>query len=231
MAEGKVHKHLKQVALRWLKFKVTDLVGAEVKFHNAYSVADAAGVNLKRKEVRIIEVKSSKADLKRDDKLFKKPTSYYYHAHYSYIMCPEGVLDKNDIPKYFGLLYVDDYDNVEVIKNPTKNKGRLKTYFKTTLRRTARALTNDKIFSKENIESYDRTNGHYKRKAKLWLIRTRCPDCKKHPKILIHEDNTNIVECPKCGTEIDLDKAKVNKVSGYNKKFIKQANNLIDGDN
>jgi len=130
--EGIVHAHLKIIAVNYLKTKVTDLVATEVKFINAYSIADAVGLNLKRREVRVIEVKATNADFIRDKKLFGAKTSYFVHAHYSYIMCPTGVIKPTDLPHGYGLLYVNDRDEIEIAKKPLKNTGRLKTLFDTT---------------------------------------------------------------------------------------------------
>ena len=63
---------LKIIGMKWLKEKVTDIVAREVKYKNIRSVADAVGINIKRKEVRIIEVKATKADYIRDEKLMVK---------------------------------------------------------------------------------------------------------------------------------------------------------------
>ncbi|GAE24942.1 hypothetical protein JCM9140_908 [Halalkalibacter wakoensis JCM 9140] len=69
--ESKAHKHLKTQALYWLKGKMTDLCANEVKLfvHRKRFKADAVGINLKRKEVRIIEVKVTRSDFLRDDVL------------------------------------------------------------------------------------------------------------------------------------------------------------------
>ena len=77
MAESEVHKRLKIVACGFLKKYCTDIVSVETKFRNLRSVADACGMNLKRKEVRVVEVKAKLKNYKRDKKLYKKKKSYY----------------------------------------------------------------------------------------------------------------------------------------------------------
>lgn len=224
--EGEVHSHLKWVALHYLKTLVTDLVANEVDFYNAYSIADAVGLNFKRREVRVIEVKATKADFLRDKKLFGENTSYFYHAHYSYIMCPTNVIQQEELPYGYGLIWVDEYDNITVVKKPIKNKARLKTLFDTTLKRTARCLTNTFLFHKENKVNKDETQGKFRNRAKILLISVPCPKCKKHTKELIHKDKTAIIQCSHCGVDITLDKAKVREVTGFNKKFIDTINRL-----
>lgn len=227
MAEGDVHKHLKNVALRWLKTKVTDLVANEVEFSNAYSIADAVGINLKRKEIRVIECKSTFGDFKRDKKLHGKQTSYFNHAHYSYIMCPTDIIPSTETPYGYGLLYVDEYDNITLVKRPIKNTGRLKTMFNTTLRKTSRALTNSYLFQEENKRNYDVTQGRFSRKSNIKLISVRCPNCKKTIKELIIKDKTKTIKC-KCKTDIDLTRAKFREITGFNSTFIKKINELKD---
>ena len=228
MAEGEIHKHLKKVALYFLKSKVTDLIATEVEFYNSYSVADAVGLNLKRKEVRVVEVKSTKSDFIRDKKLFNDKTSYFYHAHYSYIMCPKNIIQPEDLPYGYGLLWVDEYDNIEVAKKPIKNNARLKTLFGTTLKRSCRSLTNTYLFHEENKDNKDETGGKFKRNSEIKFISVPCPHCRKHSKELIHINKTNTIKCGKCKGEIDLTKAKTREITGFNKSFIKKINLLND---
>lgn len=225
MAEGAVHKHLKKVALHFLKSKVTDLVANEVEFNNAWSVADAVGLNLKRREVRVVEVKATKGDFTRDKKLFGDKTSYFYHAHYSYIMCPREIIQPGDLPHGYGLLWVDEHDNIEMIKKPIKNTARLKTLFDTTLKRTARSLTNTHLFHEDNKEAKDETQGKFKRNAEILLVAVRCPSCRKYAKDLIKKDVTKSIKC-KCKNEIDLTNAKIREITGFNNTFIKRINKL-----
>lgn len=147
MAEGVIHKKLKVVAMHFLKSKCTDLVAREVKFKNMRSIADAVGINLKRKEIRIIEVKATKADYDRDKKLLNLDESYYKHCNYFYIMCPMGIIQLQDVPSEYGLLWVNlDTNEIIVKRSPKKYTGRLKTMFNTSLKYTIKAITNDLLF-------------------------------------------------------------------------------------
>jgi len=224
--EGAEHKHLKWLGMHWLKKKTVDLVANEVDFYNAYSIADVVGVNLKRQEIRVIECKSSRADFLRDKKLYGTQTSYFLHAHYSYIMCPVGIISKEEIPDGYGLLYVDEWDNIMTVKNPRKNTGRLKTLFATTLKRTCRALTNQTLFKQINQDNNDETKGKFKRNASVLFISVPCPSCRKHTKELINKNITKQVICDNCKNIIDLEKAKVREITGFNKTFIKKINKL-----
>ena len=153
MAESEVHKRLKIVACGFLKKYCTDIVSVETKFRNLRSVADACGMNLKRKEVRVIEVKASLKDYKRDKKLFNLEKSYYPHCNYFYIMCPKDVIPKELVLKEFGLLYVDKNNKIEIVQKPIRN-AKLKTRFDTTLKNSCRSITNDLIYKFMKINNY-----------------------------------------------------------------------------
>jgi hypothetical protein len=153
MAESDVHKRLKIVACAFLKKSCVDIVSTETKFRNIRSIADACGINLKRKEIRVVEVKASLKDYKRDSKLFKLEKSYYPHCNYFYIMCPTDVIPKDQVLKEFGLLYVDEDNTITVVQKPTKNK-KLKTRFETTLKNSCRSITNDLVFKFMRVADY-----------------------------------------------------------------------------
>lgn len=153
MAESDTHKRLKIVASAFLKKNCVDIVSTETKFRNIRSIADACGINLKRKEVRVVEVKASLKDYKRDSKLFKLEKSYFPHCNYFYIMCPTGVIPREEVLKEFGLLYVDENNIITVVQKPTKNK-KLKTRFETTLKNSCRSITNDLVFKFMRVADY-----------------------------------------------------------------------------
>jgi len=151
--EGKDHKRLKIVALAFLKKRCTDIVSLETKFRNIRSISDACGMNLKRKEVRVIEVKATKKDYVRDKKLFSLETSYFPHCNYFYIMCPTDIIQKSEVLKEYGLIYVDELNNISIIQKPTKNQ-KLKTRFDTTLKNSCRSITNDLVFKFHKVTDY-----------------------------------------------------------------------------
>ena len=115
--ESHIHKHLKTQSLYWLKEKMTDLCDNEVKlfYRKNRFKADALGINMKRKEARIIEVKATRADFLRDEVLH---SDYGYHqmVHYAYLLTPEGLLSIEEVPKGYGLLEMDEYDKIVVKK-------------------------------------------------------------------------------------------------------------------
>ena len=153
MEESKMNKKLKIIASAFLKKHCIDIVSTETKFRNMHSVADACGINLKKKEIRVVEVKASLQDYKRDTKLFNLEKSYYPHCNYFYIMCPTDVIPKDLVLKEFGLLYVDENNIITVVQTPTKNK-KLKTRFETTLKNSCRSMTNDLVFKLMRVADY-----------------------------------------------------------------------------
>jgi hypothetical protein len=147
MAEGPIHKKLKAIGMQFLKSKVTDISAREVKYRNMRSIADVVGINIKRREIRIIEVKASRADYIRDKKLLELDNSYYKHCNYFYIMCPVDIIQLDDVPKEYGLLWVNlETNEIEIKRNPKKYTGRLKTMFDTSLKNAVKANTNDLLF-------------------------------------------------------------------------------------
>jgi hypothetical protein len=146
MAEGIMHKKLKKQALFYLKNKVTDIVAQEVKFTNIRCIADVVGINLKRKEIRVVEAKSTREDFFRDKSLFCPNSSYLHHAHYVYLITPKGLIKKEEVPREVGLIWWSEENGTEVKQKPIKNKNKLKTRFETTLKRTTRRLTNELLY-------------------------------------------------------------------------------------
>lgn len=146
MAEGEMHKKLKDFGMIWLRDKMIDLVSKEVDYYNINSIADVVGINFKRKEVRIIECKASREDYFRDKKLMDLEKSYYMHCQYFYILCPENILESKDVPKEYGLLWLTSDNKIVVKRNPTKYKGKLKTLITTSTKRCTRSLTNQMVY-------------------------------------------------------------------------------------
>ncbi|KHF39972.1 hypothetical protein [Halalkalibacter okhensis] len=227
--ESKIHKHLKTQSLYWLKAKMTDLCANEVKLfvHRKRFKADALGINLKRKEARIIEVKATRADFLRDDVLH---SDYGYHqiVDYAYLMTPVGLLSIEEIPKGYGLLEMDEYDNITVKKKPVRNPKPLLT-LETLIKRTGRAATNAVLYQELSKETKDKTDGAFSRGAAIHLISATCPACKKRKKYLI-QVNQDEVPCQArgCKNIIPLSKARTHIITSYNKNFYKQINSLMN---
>lgn len=227
--ESNLHDHFKKQALYWLKEKMVDLCANEVKlFPNRKKlIADSMGINLKRKESRIIEVKVSRADFKRD-KVLEAPYGYHAIADYAYIMTPVNLIDKNELPDGYGLLEMDAYDNITVKKNPVRNKNPILT-LDSLVKRTARAATNAVLFQELSKETKDHTKGSFTRGATIHLVNATCPNCKKRKKYLIKTDQVEVgCKSRGCKELIPLNRARVHIVTSYNKTFINQMQKLLE---
>jgi len=226
--ESHIHKHLKTQSLYWLKEKMTDLCANEVKLfyrRNRFK-ADALGINMKRKEARIIEVKATRADFLRDEVLH---SDYGYHqmVHYAYLLTPEGLLSIEEVPKGYGLLEMDEYDKIVVKKKPSKNPSPLLT-LDTLIKRASRAATNAVLFQELTKETKDRTDGEFSQGATVQLISATCPTCKKRRKYLVKINQLEVsCQIKKCKNLIPLTKARMHIVTQYNEAFYQQFNELM----
>ncbi|SDY95010.1 hypothetical protein SAMN05421736_104296 [Evansella caseinilytica] len=227
--ESSLHEHLKRQALYWLKAKMTDLCANEVQLYirRKKIIADALGINMTRKEARIIEVKVSRSDFLRDDVL-AAPHGYHQLADYAYLMTPVGLISPEELPKGYGLLEIDEYDTIRVKRNPVRNRKPRLT-LDTLIKRTGRAATNAVLFKELTKETKDLTDGIYSRGADVHLINATCPACKKRRKYLVHTDQETVVcKTRACKGLIPLKKARVHSVTSYNKTFYRQLKALME---
>lgn len=227
--ESTVHKHLKKLSLYWLKAKMVDLCANEVRLYvrKKKMKADALGINLKRKEARIIEVKTSRSDFLRDE-ILREPSGYLAVADYAYIMTPEGLLTLDEIPKGYGLLEVDPYDNITVKRNPVRNQARILT-LETLIKRTGRAATNAVLFQELTRETRDVTKGAFSKEAKVQYISATCPSCKKRHTYLVKTDQVEVVcTARRCKEAIPLERARKHVISEYNQLFYDKIFTLMN---
>ncbi|WP_078553453.1 MmcB family DNA repair protein [Bacillus alkalicellulosilyticus] len=226
--ESTLHKHLKKQALYWLKDKMVDLCANEVKLfvRRKKVIADAVGINMKRKETRIIEVKATLSDFRRDDVLHS-PYGYHAIADYAYLMTPVGLIPDDELPKGYGLLEVDEFDNVTVKKRAVRNPKPSLT-LDTHIKRTGRAATNAVVYQELSKETKDDTAGAFSRGANIHLISATCPSCKKRNKYLIVTDQEEVTCSARgCKEPIPLKRARVHSITSYNDKFLKQLQSLM----
>lgn len=228
MMESTLHEHLKTQALYWLKGKMTDLCANEVKLfiRRKRLKADALGINVKRKESRIIEVKVSRSDFLRDEVLHE-PYGYHAIADYAYLMTPVGLLSNDEIPKGYGLIEIDEFDTITVKKNPIRNPKPILT-LDTLIKRTGRAATNAVLFKDLSKETKDQTAGAFSKGASVHLISATCPTCKKRKKYLVRTEQEG-VPCSGRGCKkiIPLERARVHRITSYNEAFFKQLQSLM----
>ncbi|WP_026690144.1 hypothetical protein [Alteribacter aurantiacus] len=228
--ESPLHAHIKKQALYWLKEKVVDLCASEVKLFvkRKKLKADAMGINIRKRESRIIEVKVSRSDFLRDNVL-RTPYGYHDIADYAYIMTPKELIDPSEVPEGYGLLEIDEYDHVIVKKKPIRNPNPV-VDLDILMKRTARAATNEVLFKELSKEQKDVTKGTFARNPKVHLVNATCPVCKKRRKYLIKAQGQEEVTCKGrgCKTNIPLNKARIHIVTSYNDRFYKELQELME---
>ncbi|QKS71609.1 hypothetical protein FLK61_33530 [Paenalkalicoccus suaedae] len=226
--ESALHKHLKHQGLLWLRQKTKDLCATEVKlvYRRKKLKADVMGIDVKQKQSRIIEVKASRSDFLRDEVL---TADYGYHhlSTYSYLLTPVGLLKKEEIPTGYGLLEIDDYDRISVVKKPIKNVAP-KLRLETLIKRAGRAATNAFVFQQESLQIKDPTEDYFAKDPVAHLVRATCPSCKQRHNYFIYH-NQESVPCQKksCSNPIDLTKARTHRVTSYNKHFYDQLTDAL----
>lgn len=213
--EQSLHKQLKRLSLFWLKEKSIDLVANEVKFYvkRKKLIADAVGINFKKKEIRIIEVKTSKKDFERDILLQHDTFGYHNLAHYAYLLTPINLLDRKVIPSRYGLLECNQDGDVNVVKRPEKNAKPF-IGFDTATKRTSRALTNAHLFKEADL-----SQTHFSENAKLHMITATCTSCKNREPYIINTSD-EMLTCHKCGSEFPIIGSRAFFLSNFNEKFI-----------
>ena len=217
------HKWLKRLALEFLKTKGCNVVCKEVPVGKLN--ADALGLNMKRKEIRIVECKQDINDFRKGKIKLNQNTGYIQYCHYLYIICPEGLIKPTDVDINIGLIYAKADDSLEVIKKPIKNTSRLKSYFETILKNTVHRLSNE-VFYQDEKEYKDPTDNAFSRNANIFYSAIRCKYCKHVTKALIHKQLTQIIKCKNCGKDIIITESKIREIIGFNNKFITQLNKL-----
>lgn len=108
------HKELVEIGFKWLR-KRCGAVFKEITTANR-ETPDVIG--FMSGESILIEVKVSRSDFLRDKKKYHRGTSAKGMGRYRFYLCPEGLIKKEDLPYYWGLLWVNSKGKVEIIHNP-----------------------------------------------------------------------------------------------------------------
>ena len=105
MTESILHKELKTKAVNYLWNKGYRIVKAEANA-GYYGIYDVWGMNNRMSAIGI-EVKVSRADWRNNKTKEKKSLDPYCYvsAEENYILCPEGLIQKEEIHSRWGLLW------------------------------------------------------------------------------------------------------------------------------
>jgi hypothetical protein len=118
--KNQTHEHflLKNIARVYLVDRGLTYVGTEIyvpglddEISNKKFV-DCVGVDKRQEYTYGIEAKVSKSDFNN---------GYSTRCNYNYIICPDGLIEPNELPDYVGLIYVD-LENVVFITNSKEKR-------------------------------------------------------------------------------------------------------------
>jgi DNA-directed RNA polymerase subunit RPC12/RpoP len=98
--------------------------------------------------------------------------------------------------------------------------------FDTTLKKTAKQLTNTFLFKEENSFNRNEIGNDFSKNSFAKLISYKCFTCKQRVKDLILSKDANFTNCTKCNSEIDLKKINFKIITGFNNKFFKKIQDI-----
>lgn len=113
---GELHQQLVALGERWMKRQGFGVVAAELVTNGTNEQADVVGFRSTCSAV--LEAKASRADFLADSK--KPHRSAGGLGVYRLYLCPPGVIELDDLPSGWGLLYADGQRITEV-RRPTGN--------------------------------------------------------------------------------------------------------------
>lgn len=116
MATSQEHNRLTELAARWLKRNGFGVVATELNCHGSREQPDAIG--FRSRASAIIEVKVSRADFRAD--LAKPERRIGGLGLYRFYLCPAGMIEPNELPERWGLLYAKGR-SVETVIAPQGN--------------------------------------------------------------------------------------------------------------
>jgi hypothetical protein len=124
------HDDLIQIASEYLTSVMEcDLVLTEpaLRFGHCGAIEDVIGISQMANAIVIVECKTSRADFKRDlTKLHRIPDTPEFRmalGHYRYFLCPQGVIDRSDLPDGWGLLLTDGSHVLEDVQSERWRQG------------------------------------------------------------------------------------------------------------
>lgn len=106
MPVSDLHRRMQYYSAYYLS-NYTDIVGLEIsgeKF-GIPSVYDVMGLDINKNNLWSIEVKRSKEDFTRDEKLLVDSGTYLEEVNFCFLCCPANVIKLDDVPAPIGLLY------------------------------------------------------------------------------------------------------------------------------
>lgn len=122
------HDDLTKIGIRWLKRgahkdgrhkcgPACSFVASEVKAGYSGEIVDALGFRTgDGMETVLVEAKTSRSDFLADAKKPHRNGMAAGTGNYRYYLCPEGLIELDEVPKGWGLIWVGRRNAVEVVK-------------------------------------------------------------------------------------------------------------------
>lgn len=125
------HDEIQHIAAKWLKNhkrnavipNCTTVVENLVTLNGSGEVPDVMGWNYSYSV--LIEVKTSKSDFNNEKKKYHRQRPELSMGQFRYYCCPCGIINEDDLPKHWGLLYINQKNKIEVVKIAEKQDSNL----------------------------------------------------------------------------------------------------------
>jgi hypothetical protein len=120
MINSFTHKELCEIGARFLKNRCQEkfpVVFVEISTASP-ETPDVIGFNSMRSA--LIEVKTSRADFKRDAQKFFRIHPEQGVGNFRYYLCPENLIAPEDVPPKWGLIWVNSRGQTKVVKEILK---------------------------------------------------------------------------------------------------------------
>ncbi|WP_186214505.1 hypothetical protein [Burkholderia gladioli] len=111
---GKIHSDLIEWAVRWLRRNGFVVMATEISCLGVREQPDAIGFRSTCSVV--LEAKASRADFLADRRKPERAPNANGLGVYRFYICPEGLIQPDELPPGWGLLYVADRKIVEVLR-------------------------------------------------------------------------------------------------------------------
>jgi hypothetical protein len=123
------HKALSDLAVKWLRrpnsAKGHGCIVSASELRSGWDgeIPDAVGFRLDSNSVSsvVVEAKASRSDFLADKKKPHRGTGGI--GNYRYFICPEGVINKSDLPEKWGLIWVNARGHIKLIEGPAAYFG------------------------------------------------------------------------------------------------------------
>ena len=146
--KGLTHADLVTKGIKWLRSQGGKQWSAPLAFGEIVAVGNEIPdvIGFSSNGSTLIECKTSKSDFKRDKKKMFRSVPQMGMGKYRFYMCPTGLIEKNELPDNWGLIYVSEKGVAKLIVKPKSQYCNLKaehSYMYSIMRRTYKKKNND----------------------------------------------------------------------------------------